>query len=389
MSNELATAARPHAKDDFDDLVKIARDMEHPGELKHWDLAFYSERLREKRFDYTDEQLRPYFPLHRVLDGLFSLAERLFSIKIARSEATDVPKWNKDILYFDVRDENNEIIANFYLDPYSRPAEKRGGAWMNECFGRRLINGKVRTPLIYLVCNGTPPVGDTPSLMSFNEVNTLFHEFGHGLQGMLTKVNEAEAAGINGVEWDAVELASQFMENWCYHKPTLLGMAKHYETGETLPEDLFAKIKASKNFRSGSGMLRQIEFASIDMYLHNEFDPDGDETPDQVAEKMAHDYRIMPPYEHEKFLCSFAHIFAGGYCAGYYSYKWAEVLSADAFAAFEEAGLDNEEKVKELGRKYRETILALGGSKHPSEVYRMFRGRDATTEALLRHSGLK
>jgi oligopeptidase A len=260
---------------------------------------------------------------------------------------------------------------------------------MNECFGRRRIDDKIRTPVIYLVCNGTPPVGNTPSLMSFNEVNTLFHEFGHGLQGMLTRVEEAEAAGINGVEWDAVELASQFMENWCYHKPTLLGMAKHYETNETLPEDLFEKIKASKNFRSGTGMLRQIEFGQIDLYLHHEFEPDSKESPHKIAEKFAREYRVVPPYEHEKFLCSFAHIFAGGYCAGYYSYKWAEVLSADAFSAFEEAGLDNETKVKELGKKYRETILALGGSKHPTEVYREFRGRDATTEALLRHSGLK
>jgi oligopeptidase A len=388
MSQELAEAARPFAVKDHEDLQNIAREMNHPGELKHWDFAFYAERLREKRFDYTDEQLRPYFPLPRVLDGLFGLAERLFGIQIKQS-IQSFPKWNEDVLFFDVCDENGELIANFYLDPYSRPAEKRGGAWMNECFGRRLVDGKVRLPVIYLVCNGTPPVGDTPSLMSFGEVNTLFHEFGHGLQGMLTRVNEAEAAGINGVEWDAVELASQFMENWCYHKPTLLGMAKHYETGETLPDDLFEKLKASKNFRSGSGMLRQIELGRVDMYLHNDFDPEGNETPLQVAERIARECRVMPPYEHERFLCSFAHIFAGGYCAGYYSYKWAEVLSADAFAAFEEAGLDNEEKVKELGRKYRDTILSLGGSKHPTEVYRQFRGRDATTAALLRHSGLK
>jgi oligopeptidase A len=388
MSQELATAARPFAKKEFEDVKKLAKEMGHEDELKHWDLSFYNERLREKRFDYTDEQLRPYFPLPRVLEGLFGIAERLFSIKIKKSEKS-YPKWNKDVFFFDVCDENGELIANFFLDPYSRPAEKRGGAWMNEALGRRLIDGKVRLPVIYLVCNGTPPVGDKPSLMSFREVNTLFHEFGHGLQGMLTKVNEAEAAGINGVEWDAVELASQFMENWCYHKPTLLGMAKHYETGETLPEDLFEKIKASKNFNSGGGMLRQIEFGQIDMTLHHDFDPFGNEKPLEVAKRIAENYRVMKPYKHAKFLCSFAHIFSGGYSAGYYSYKWAEVLSADAFAAFEEAGLDNEDKVKELGKKYRETILALGGSKHPAEVFRMFRGRDANTRALLRHSGLK
>lgn len=388
MAEELATAAMPFSRQDHHDLEEIAAQMNHQGELQHWDIAFYSERLREKKFDYTDEQLRPYFPLPRVLDGLFGLAQRLFSIKITQSNQA-FSKWNDDIMFFDVLDENGELIANFYLDAYSRPAEKRGGAWMNECFGRRLIDGKVRTPVIYLICNGTPPVGDKPSLMSFGEVTTLFHEFGHGLQGMLTRVNEAEAAGINGVEWDAVELASQFMENWCYHKQTLLGMARHFETGETLPQDLFEKIKASKNYRSGSGMMRQIEFGRIDMYLHHEFDHKGSEKPIQVAERIAHECRVMPPYEHEKFLCSFSHIFAGGYCAGYYSYKWAEVLSSDAFAAFEEAGIENEDRVKELGRKYRDTVLALGGSKHPSEVYRMFRGRDATTEALLRHSGLK
>lgn len=387
MGEELAIKAKPFAKKDHEDLEKIAAEMGHQGKLNHWDLGFYSERLREQRFDYTAEQLRPYFPLPRVLDGLFGLAQRLFSIQIKQSQG-NFPKWNEDVLFFDVRDENDLLIANFYIDPYSRPAEKRGGAWMNECFGRRIVDGKVRLPLIYLICNGTPPIGEKPSLMSFNDVLTLFHEFGHGLQGMLTTIDEAEAAGINGVEWDAVELASQFMENWCYHKPTLLGMAKHYETGETLPEELFEKIKAAKNFRAGSGLERQIEFGSVDIYLHHEFDPSGTETPTEVAARMAKDYRIMPPYEHEKFLCSFSHIFAGGYCAGYYSYKWAEVLSSDAFAAFEEAGLDNPEKVKELGKKFRNTVLSLGGSKHPTEVYRMFRGRDATTEALLRHSGL-
>lgn len=389
MLDELAAAAMPFAKQDYLELQEIAQAMNHPGELQHWDIAYYSERLREKKFDYTDEQLRPYFSLPRVLDGLFGLAQRLFSIKIQQSDKP-FSKWNDDIMFFDVLDQNGELIAHFYLDPYSRPEEKRGGAWMNECFGRRLINGQVRLPVIYLVCNITPPVGNKPSLMSFSEVTTLFHEFGHGLQSMLTRVNEAEAAGVNGVEWDAVELPSQFMENWCYHKPTLQGMAKHYETGETLPDDLFEKIKASKNFRSGSNMMRQIEFARIDMYLHHEFDPNNDqETPQQIARRIARECRVMEPYEHEYFLNSFSHIFAGGYCAGYYSYKWAEVLSADAFAAFEEAGIENEEKIRELGLKFRDTILSLGGSKHPADVYRMFRGRDATTEALLRHSGLK
>ncbi len=388
MFAELEKPAKPIARKELEDLKKIAAESGQKEELAHWDVAFWAERLREKLYDFTDDQLRPYFPLPRVLDGLFSLAERIFGIRISKSSDSSIPIWHEDVDFFDIKDEDGTLMAHFYLDPYSRPAEKRGGAWMNECFGRRIISGKVRLPVIYLVCNGTPPLDGKPSLMSFNEVTTLFHEFGHGIQGMLTEIDEAEAAGINGVEWDAVELASQFMENWCYNKPTLMAMARHYETGQTIPEDLFEKVKAAKNFRSGSAMLRQLEFGKTDMYLHHHFDLKGKETPFEAGRKIALETGIMPPYEHERFLCSFSHIFAGGYCAGYYSYKWAEVLSSDAFAAFEEAGLENENAIRELGRKYRKTILAMGGSKHPTEVYKMFRGRDATTAALLRHSGL-
>lgn len=388
MFGELEKPARPFAEKELAELKKLAAESGQTEPLAHWDAAFWAERLREKLYDYTDDQLRPYFPLPGVLNGLFHLAERLFGIKITRSTDNSVPKWHEDVEYFDIADESGSMIAHFYLDPYSRPAEKRGGAWMNECFGRRMIDGKTRLPVIYLVCNGTPPVEGKPSLMSFGEVTTLFHEFGHGTQGMLTEINESEAAGINGVEWDAVELASQFMENWCYNKPTLMSMAKHFETGETIPEELFNKIIAAKNFRAGSAMLRQLEFGKTDMYLHHQFDINGSETPFDAGRRIAKATGVMPPYEHEKFLCSFSHIFAGGYCAGYYSYKWAEVLSSDAFAAFEEAGIDNEDAIRELGRKYRKTVLALGGSKHPTEIYRMFRGRDANTAALLRHSGL-
>ncbi len=388
MFAELEKPAKPIARKELEELKKIALESGQQDELAHWDVAFWAERLREKRYDFTDDQLRPYFPLPRVLDGLFSLAERIFGIKITKSSTVNPPKWNEEVEFFDIKDETGALMAHFYLDPFSRPAEKRGGAWMNECFGRRIINGKVRLPVIYLVCNGTPPIDGKPSLMSFNEVTTLFHEFGHGIQGMLTEIDEAEAAGINGVEWDAVELASQFMENWCYNKPTLLGMARHYETGENLPEELFEKIKAAKNFRSGAAMLRQIEFGKTDIYLHHYFDVNGSESAFDIGRKIAVETGVMAPYEHERFLCSFSHIFAGGYCAGYYSYKWAEVLSSDAFAAFEEVGLENESALQELGRKYRKTVLALGGSKHPTEVYRLFRGRDATTAALLRHSGL-
>ena len=387
LFGRLEEAAKPHAVKDLDELRAIARKNGQTDDLKHWDLAFWAERLREQTFNYTDEQLRPYFPLPRVLKGLFGLAERLFGIDIREAEG-DAPIWDPAVMYFKVFNEAGKQLAGFYLDPYSRPENKRGGAWMNDCFSRRIINGKPRLPLIFLCCNGTPPVGDQPSLMSFGEVNTLFHEFGHGLQGMLTTIDDADVSGLNGIEWDAVEIASQFMENWCYHKPTLIGMTKHVETGEPLPDDLFEKICAARNFRAGSGMIRQLEFSKVDLVLHSEYDPDGPDTALDVDRRISEAMSVFPPHPDSRFLCSFTHIFAGGYAAGYYSYKWAEVLSADAFGAFEEAGLDNEDAVKTIGRRFRDTFLALGGSKHPMEVFKDFRGRDPSPEALLRQTGL-
>ncbi len=259
---------------------------------------------------------------------------------------------------------------------------------MDECLGRRWFNGELRLPVVHLCCNSTPPAGNRPSLMSFQEVETLFHEFGHGLQAMLTRVDDAGVAGINGVEWDAVELPSQFMENWCYHKPTLVGLSCHYETGEKLPDELFDKIRASRNYRSGTQMIRQLEFGMTDMEVHCCFVPGGPESAFDIHRRIAERINVMPPFADNRFLCSFTHIFAGGYAAGYYSYKYAEVLSADAFAAFEEAGLDSEASIRQTGRRYRETILALGGSRHPMDIFRDFRGREPRTEALLRHSGL-
>jgi oligopeptidase A len=246
----------------------------------------------------------------------------------------------------------------------------------------------VRLPVAYLICNQTPPVDGNPSLMTFEEVTTLFHEFGHGLQHMLTTVDYSGAAGINNVEWDAVELPSQFMENWCYDRPTLMSMAKHYETGETLPEHYYQKLLLTKNYMSGSAMLRQLHLSLVDLELHHRYQPNGSETPKQVRQRLAATTTIIPPLPEDAFLCSFGHIFAGGYAAGYYSYKWAEVLSADAFAAFEEVGLDNEEAVKAIGRRFRDTVLAMGGSSHPMNVFKAFRGREPSTEPLLRHSGL-
>ena len=276
----------------------------------------------------------------------------------------------------------------FYLDPYSRPENKRGGAWMGVCQGASRVLD--RKPVAYLICNGSPPVGDVPSLMTFQEVTTLFHETGHGLQHMLTRVKDAEAAGISNVEWDAVELPSQFMENWCYDRPTLFDFAKHYSTGEPLPVPMYEKLVAQKNYNSGMAMLRQVFFQQIDMELHARYDPNHPSagTPFDVMQSMAGKYSAIPLLPEDRFLCTFGHIFAGGYSAGYYSYKWAEVMSADAFAAFEEVGLDNGDAVRGVGKRFRETVLALGGGKHPSEVYYAFRGRDPTPDALVRHNGL-
>ncbi len=357
-------------------------------DLKHWDTSFWAERFREEKYALNDEELRPYFPLPQVLEGLFGLVHRIFGITVTPADG-DAPVWNADVRYFQIASETGENIAHFYLDPYSRPAEKRGGAWMDDCIGRAKTGDTLRTPVAYLVCNQTPPVDGKPSLMTFREVETLFHEFGHGLHHMLTRVDFAGAAGINNVEWDAVELPSQFMENWCYDRATLFGMARHYETGAPLPEEYYQRLLAARTFMNGSGTLRQVYFSTVDIELHHRYQPDGKESISELRDRIAQSTTVLKPLPEDAFLCSFGHIFAGGYSAGYYSYKWAEVLSADAFAAFEEAGLENDAAIVETGRRFRETVLALGGSQHPMEVFKAFRGREPSTEALLRHSGLQ
>ena len=387
MFDQLYAASYEVAKTELAELNEFAAAAGADTPLSHWDIAFWAERLREQRFSFTDEQLRPYFSLPRVLDGLFGLCHRLFGITVKNADGK-APVWNHDVRYFEVFNEADEQIAGFYLDPYSRPQNKRSGAWMSDCIARSVRDGKVRLPVAHLVCNGTPPLDDVPALMTFREVETLFHEFGHGLQHMLTTVDFRDAAGITGVEWDAVELPSQFMENWCYHRPTLMGMAVHYETGETLPEDLFQKLCNAKTYRAASVMLRQLSLGMTDMELHAAFDPDGGESPFDVERRIADKTSLLPPLAENRFLCSFQHIFAGGYSAGYYSYKWAEVLSADAFAAFEEVGLDVEPAVAEAGRRFRDTVLAQGGSRHPMEIFREFRCREPNANALLRHCGL-
>ncbi|MBN8526864.1 MAG: M3 family metallopeptidase [Planctomycetes bacterium] len=384
LLDELHAAALPKARAEHAELTAYARQKSGDAalELQPWDVGFWAERLREERYAYTDEELRPYFALPRVLDGLFALCGRIFGIRVEAADGT-APVWNPDVRFFRVLDASDgRQLAAFYLDPYSRPADKRGGAWMDNALDRK---GE-RVPVAYLVCNQTPPVGDAPSLMTFREVETLFHEFGHGLQHMLTTVPRMEAAGINNVEWDAVELPSQFMENWCLHRPTLAQLARHWQSGEPLPEHLADRLRQAKTYRAGSATLRQIYFARTDLELHARFD--GGCSPHDVQRRVAATHTVVAPLPEDRSLCAFSHIFAGGYSAGYYSYKWAEVLSADAFAAFEEAGLDDPAAVAATGRRFRDTVLALGGGRHPMEVFRAFRGRAPSTAALLRHSGL-
>ncbi|MBV6493921.1 MAG: Oligopeptidase A [Turneriella sp.] len=385
MIEHLAHVAKGVAKKETESLSQFAHETGLKEPFALWDVAYYAERRREKLFDFTDAMLRPYFPLPKVLTGLFRLAEKLFGIKIIKHEAP-ISFWHTDVSFYDVFDSDGTRLASFYLDPYARSGEKRGGAWMDVCRQREVSKEEKILPVAYLICNGTPPVGTTPSLMTFNEVETLFHEFGHGLQHMLTRVDEYEASGIANVEWDAVELPSQFMENWVYEKNVVDQISGHYETNEKLPEELFKKIVAAKNYMSASQMLRQLYFSLLDLELHENYESKTDVR--KIQKKIAEEYTTIHPLEEDAFLCSFGHIFAGGYAAGYYSYKWAEVLSADAFAAFEEAGLENTNATTALGKKYRDTILSLGGSRHPSEVFRDFRGRDATIDALLRHNGL-
>ena len=392
LLEELRTTSYDAAKQDLAELKAFAASKNQANsDLKHWDISFWSERQREEKFDFSAEELRPYFPLEQVLASLFSLVNRLFGVTITAADG-QAPVWHEDVRYFQVADEKGAEIAHFYLDPYSRPSEKRGGAWMDDCMGRAKIteNGTttLRKPVAYLICNQSPPVDGKPSLMTFGEVETLFHEFGHGLQHMLTKVDYADASGINNVEWDAVELPSQFMENWCYHYPTLMGMAKHYETGEALPEHYYHKLVAAKNYMSGSVMLRQVYFSSVDIQLHHRYQPGNGESANDFRNRIAQTNTVLPPLAEDAFLCAFGHIFAGGYAAGYYSYKWAEVLSADAFAAFEEAGLDSDEAIASTGKRFGDTVLALGGSQHPMEVFKSFRGREPSTAPLLKHSGL-
>ena len=388
LLEEIRKPAFKKAKNELETLEKFSKANGFPQtqRLEPWDINYWSELLRKESLNLDQESLRPWFPLNDVLKGLFKLSEKLFEIKVIES-TKDAPTWNDDVLFFNILDKKDKRIASFYLDPYSRPESKRGGAWMDECLNKNNV-GKNTLPVAYLVCNQTPPSKNKPSLMSFEEVQTLFHEFGHGLQHMLTTVNLPQAAGINNVEWDAVELPSQFMENWCFHKNTLLNIAKHYKTGEKLSDENFEKLLKNRTFNCGMATLRQLHFAITDLRLHSSIDKNEGKTADEIRREIAKQTTVIEPIQEDQFLCCFSHIFAGGYSAGYYSYKWAEVLSADAFSMFEEADLENSENLKFIGKKFKDTILSMGGSLPPLDIFKLFRGREPQTDSLIRHLGL-
>jgi len=388
LLERISSVAKPAAQADHDALQDYARKHGQPETLAAWDVAFWSERLRKDRFNLDTEALRPYFPFPHVLDCLFQTVKQIFDVNIVPADGK-ASVWHPDVRLFEVKDATGERIAHLYLDPYSRPETKRGGAWMDSVLTRcRQPDGAIRLPAALMVCNQARPMAGKPALMTLSEVTTLYHECGHALHHILTKVELAPAAGINNVEWDAVELPSQFMENWAYHRPFLKRMTKHVETGAQLPDDIIDQIIASRWFQAGHQTLRQIFFSALDTGLHHNYDPEDSVTPDEYKMKIAPQYTIISPLPEDRFLCGFSHIFSGGYAAGYYSYKWAEVLAADAFAAFEEAGLENQEQLAATGKHFRDTVLALGGSTHPMQVFKAFRGREPDPDALLRQSGL-
>ena len=380
--HDLAARSRPQAQKELEELSAFARERFGIERLEPWDIAYYSEKLREHTYAISQEELKPYFPETKVIPGMFKVVERLYGVRITEEEGVEV--WHPDVRFFAVRDEAGTLRGHFYLDLYARE-NKRGGAWMDDCRGRfRHPDGSLQTPVAFLTCNLTPPVGDQPALFTHDEVITLFHEFGHGLHHLLTQVDWIDVSGINGVPWDAVELPSQFMENWCWEREALDLIAGHYETGEPLPEDLFRRMSAARNFQAGMMMVRQLEFALFDFRLHHEYDPGKGARIQAILDEVRAEVAVVKPAPFNRFQHSFSHIFAGGYAAGYYSYKWAEVLSADAFSLFEEKGIFD----AETGRRFLRTILEQGGSRDPMDLFVAFRGREPRIDALLRHSGI-
>lgn len=380
--NDLAIRSKPQAEKELKQLTLFAKKQDDIDTLQPWDIAYYSEKLREQQFNFNEEELRPYFPEDQVLKGMFSIVSTLYGISF--DERNDVQTWHKDVRFFDIYDTDKNLIAGFYIDLYARP-HKRGGAWMDDCRNRvRFSDGEEEIAIAYLTCNFNGPVGDSPALFTHDEVVTLFHEFGHGLHHMLTEINYAQVSGISGVPWDAVELPSQFNENFCYHKQTLEIISGHYETGKPLPEALIDKLLAARNFQSAMMMVRQLEFSLFDFHLHHDYDPDKKIDIQKVLNTIRQKVAVVIPPTFNRFQHAFSHIFSGGYAAGYYSYKWAEVLSADAFSKFEEEGVLN----PETGKLFLKHILSQGGADTPMNLFKKFRGREPDISALLRHSGI-
>jgi len=379
--HDLAARARPAAGRDFEELSTYARTQHGLARLEAWDIAYFSEKLQHAKYHFSQEDVRPYFPATRVVPGMFRVVERLYGIRI--DEMQGVETWHPDVSFFEIHDRSGELRGRFYLDLYAR-AKKRGGAWMDDCIHRKRSATGVQVPVAYLTCNFSPPVDGKPALFTHDEVQTLFHEFGHGLHHMLTRIDYVGVSGINGVAWDAVELPSQFMENWCWEREALDLVSGHFENGQSIPPALFERMYAARNFQSGMQCVRQLEFALFDMQLHTDFDPDGARSVQDVLDAVRREVAVVFPPAFNRFQNGFSHIFAGGYAAGYYSYKWAEVLSADAFSKFEERGIFD----ATTGREFLENILEQGGAHEPMELFVRFRGRKPTIDALLRHSGL-
>lgn len=379
---DLAQKAKPVAEREFGELETFAREELGLDDLQPWDVTFAAEQLRQSRYAISQEDLRPYFPAQQVIDGLFRVVERLYGVRI-RENTKAVNTWHPDVQFFEILDTDGGVRGRFYTDLYARTG-KRSGAWMAECKVRRDTGDGIQTAVAFLTCNFAPPVGDKPALLTHQEVETLFHEFGHGLHHMLTRVGAASVSGIHGVPWDAVELPSQFMENWCWEREALDLFAAHFETGEPIPDDLFQRMQAAKNFQSAMAMVRQLEFSLFDFRLHLEHDPATGPRILDTLETVRDQTSVVRPPKWHRFPHSFMHIFAGGYAAGYYSYKWAEVLSADAYSRFEEEGVFSQD----AGRDFLVHILEKGGSEDLMELYKAFRGREPSVDALLRHSGL-
>jgi len=379
---DLSHKSREQAQQEFNQLKEFAKQEHDVANLNPWDINYYAEKLKLKLFSISQEEVRPYLPAPKVLEGLFEVAQRLFSVQF--EEVSDQDLYQEDVKLFSIL-KDGQVIAQFYLDMYAR-AKKRGGAWMDDCRVRRFKqNGELQIPVAYLVCNFTAAVGDQPALLNHNELTTLFHEFGHGLHHMLTQVSTAAVSGINGVAWDAVELPSQFLENWCWQPEALAFISGHVDTNEPLPKELLDKMMAAKHFQNAMQMARQLEFSLFDFKLHLNYEPQNPRDIQAVLDEVRAQVSVVPSSDFNRFQHGFSHIFAGGYSAGYYSYKWAEVLSADAFSRFEEEGIFN----KETGQSFFDEILSRGGELDAAQLFENFRGRKPEVDALLRHSGIK